>query len=142
MGLRDQPHYRIDSAELAAWLVKQGADRWWSVDGDYFLSGRMPMPCTAEDLAKELRRIHRPLLVEDRRDPPLGHGELITAADLDALVVRLGDFIEIKKGPRPIGSDDRELSLCWEDRGEEWLLLEDGETTEAERRDALQAEGN
>jgi hypothetical protein len=33
MSLRDEPHYRISSSELAAWLEAQGTDRWWSVDG-------------------------------------------------------------------------------------------------------------
>ena len=34
MGLRDEPHYQVESSELADWLESQGTDIWWSVAGD------------------------------------------------------------------------------------------------------------
>ncbi len=36
--------------------------------------------------------------------------------------------------------NDRVFYLSWPDRGDEWMLIEDGETTEAERRDAALAQ--
>jgi hypothetical protein len=47
MSLRDEPHYTIASSELASWLEMQGTDRWWSVDGDPLLTGRLSLPCPA-----------------------------------------------------------------------------------------------
>jgi hypothetical protein len=135
MSLRDESHYRIASPELAAWLESQGTDRWWSVDRDPLLTGRVSFPCPADELAAELRRINRTLLVQDRRQPPSGRGEQIVARDLDALATRWGDIVGTNGTPSPWASN-RLFFLCWEDRGEEWLLLEDVETTEAEARHA------
>jgi hypothetical protein len=142
MSLRDEPHYRISSSELAAWLESQGTDRWWSVDGDPLLTGRVSFPCPADELAAELRRINRTLFVQDRRQPPSGRGEQIVARDLDALTTRWEDNLRTNGAPSPSASD-RLFVLCWEDRGEEWLLVEDVETTEAEasRTDASIAPG-
>jgi hypothetical protein len=131
MSLRDEPHYRIAAAELAAWLESQGTDRWWTVDGDPLLTGRVSFPCPADELAAELRRINRTLLVKDRRQPPSGRGEQIAARDLDALATRLGDNLRTNGTPPPWASN-RVFFLCWEDRADEWLLEEDVETTEAE----------
>jgi hypothetical protein len=134
MSLRDEPHYKIASSELAAWLEGQGTDRWWSVDGDPLLTGRLSFPCPADELAAELWRINRALLVQDRREPPLGRGEPIFAHDLDGLVTRLGDNVQTN-GTAPSWAKDRLFALCWEDRGDEWLLVEDEETTERSRAD-------
>jgi hypothetical protein len=131
MSLRDEPHYCISSSELAAWLESQGTDRWWTVDGDPLLTGRVSFPCPADELAAELRRINRTLLVQDRRKPPSGRGEQIVARDLDALATRLGDNLRTNGPPRPWASN-RVFFLCWEYRADEWLLEEDVETTEAE----------
>jgi hypothetical protein len=97
MSLRDEPHYTIASPELAAWLVGQGTDRWWNVDGDPLLTGRLSFPCPADELAADLRRIDRALLVQDRRTSPTGHGERIVAKDLDGLVTRLGDNVQTNR---------------------------------------------
>jgi hypothetical protein len=134
MSLRDEPHYRISSSELAAWLESQGTDRWWSVDGDWLLTGRVSFPCPADELAADLRRINRPLLVQDQRKPPSGRGEQIGARDLDGLATSWADYFRTNGAPP--GASDRVFVLCWEDRGDEWLLLEDVETTESERRRA------
>ena len=140
MGLRDEPHYRISSPELAGWLERQGTDRWWNVDGDPLLTGRLSLPCPADELAAELRRINRTLLVQDRRKPPSGRGEQIIAQDLDGLATRWGDNVRANGAPPPWVSD-RLFFLCWEDRGDEWLLEEDEETTESSRADAAVTPG-
>ena len=136
MSLRDEPHYRIASSELAAWLEAQGTDRWWTVDGDPLLTGRLSLPCPADELADELRRINRTLLVRDRRKPPAGRGEQIVARDLDGLAARLGENLQTNGTPPPWASD-RLFFLCWEEREDEWLLVEDEETTERSRADAV-----
>src|SRR5713226_505151 len=100
MSLRDEPHYTIASSELADWLEGQGTDRWWSVDGDPLLTGRLSFPCPADEVAGELRRIKRPLLVLDRRKNPTGDGEPIQARDLDGLATRMGDNVQTN-GARP-----------------------------------------
>jgi hypothetical protein len=140
MSLRDEPHYKIASSELAAWLEAQGADRWWNVDGDPLLTGRLSFPCPADELAAELRRIDRMLLVQDRRKTPSGRGEPISARDLDALVTRLGDNVQAD-GATPPWANDRLFFLCWEGREDEWMLAEDEETTRQSREDAAVADG-
>jgi hypothetical protein len=139
MSLRDELHYTIASSELASWLEMQGTDRWWSVDGDPLLTGRLSLPCPADELAEELRRINRALLVQDRRKNPSGHGETITAQDLDMLATRLGDSLPTN-GTEPAWANDRVFFLCWADRGDEWMLVEDEETTESSRADAALAQ--
>jgi hypothetical protein len=140
MGLRDRPHYRIAAPELAKWLEGLGTDRWWNVDGDPLLTGRLSFPCPADELAAELRRINRTLLVEDRRDAASGRGEQVDARELDGLATRLGDNVQ-GSGKSAPWANDRLLFLCWEDRGDEWLLVEDEETTERSRADASLGQG-
>lgn len=135
MGIRAEPHYRITSAALADWLEQQGADRWWNVDGDPVLAGRLSLPCPADELAAELRNLDRTLLVRHRGAHPTACGQLIGAAELDALAARLGDNVP-GNGTRPRWVNDRLFDFCWEDRGDDWLLVEDGETTERSRLDA------
>src|SRR5262245_61481414 len=115
MSLLDEPHYKVPSSELAGWLEGQGVDRWWNVDGDPLLTGRLSFPCPADELATELRRINRTLLVQDRRQAPLGGGQTLAARELDALVTRLGDNVETR-GEKPAWTNDRVFILCWEDR--------------------------
>jgi hypothetical protein len=140
MSLRDEPHYQIASSELADWLERQGTDIWWSVDGDPSLIWRISFSCPADVLAAELRRINRPLLVRDRSNAPTARGQQITAQELDTLVSRLGDDVQMTvPDPRPAWMDERELYLAWPDRGDEWMLIEDVLTTLAERREAALA---
>jgi hypothetical protein len=139
MSLRNGPHYKIAASEVANWLEGQGVDRWWSVDGDPLLTGRLSFPCPADELAAELRRINRILLVQDRRKNPAGAGEQIAARDLDGLVTRLGDNLETS-GTAPAWAKDRLFFLCWEDHPDEWLLVEDDETTQSSREDAALAQ--
>jgi hypothetical protein len=135
MSIRAEPHFKIPSVALAEWLERQGVDRWWTVDGDPLLAGRLSFPCPADELAAELRRLNRTLLVQDRRESPSGRGQPVTARELDALVSRLGDNLVIRE-PRPPWANDRVFFLCWESGGDDWLLLEDEQTTESSRRDA------
>ena len=76
------PHYEIHSTELAAWLEKQGKDRWWNVDGDPLLTGRLEFPCPADELAEELRRLNRPLLVQAKT--PDARGQQVDRNQIDA----------------------------------------------------------
>lgn len=141
MGLRDEPHYQIEPSKLADWLESQGTDIWWSVDGDRFLTGRISFPCPADELASLLRQVNRPLLVRDLSNAPTACGQQVTAQELDKLVGHLGDAVHATDtGPRPAWMNDRVFYLSWPDRGDEWMLIEDGETTEAERRDAALAQ--
>jgi hypothetical protein len=139
MSLRDEPHYKVPSPELAALLEHQGLDRWWSVDGDPLLTVWLSFPCPADELAAELRRINRTLLIQDRRQPPLGRGQTRLARELDALVTRLGDNVESRE-EKQVWTNDRVFILSWEDRPDEWLLVEDEETTERFRQAAASAQ--
>jgi hypothetical protein len=132
MSLPDEPHYEVPAAELAAWIEQQGADCWWSVDGDPLITGLLSIPAPGDELAPLIRRIGRPLLVQDPRPNPAGKGETIGRAQLDGLVRHWGDNAR-STGPRPSWMDARILCLCWKGSGDEWLLIEDVQTTESER---------
>ena len=89
-GIRGGPHYELLSAELAAWLEQQGLDRWWSVDGDSLLTGRMTFPCRTRRLAAELRKIG-PLLVQAKKDDLAATGQVITKDKIDTLTDRFAN---------------------------------------------------
>jgi hypothetical protein len=107
-------------------------------DGDPLLTGRLSLPSPADERAAELRQINRILLVADRRRTPSEHGEPIAAPDLNALVTRPGDNLQAN-GMKPAWADDRVFFLRWQDRGDEWLLIEDEETPARSRNDAAVA---
>jgi hypothetical protein len=134
-GIRSGPHYEIPSPELAAWLEQQGIDVWWNVDGDSLLTGRLSFPCPGDELAAELRRIDRPLLVQAKEGDAEAKGQMIDAAHLDRVV---GRFSENRKprGTRQKWAEDRLLYLCWKGSHHDWLLTEDSRTTEQSRIDA------
>jgi len=133
MSIREEPHFKITAADLAAWIEQQGADRWWSVDGDPLLTGRIFVPAPGDELAEDLRKINRVLLVWDKHQRPDSRGQRIGPSDLDGLVNRLGD--DIPPGPdRPLWCDNRILNFCWEGKDIDWDLIEDLETTERIRR--------
>lgn len=136
MSIRDEPHYRIASTELAAWLEQQGTDSLWEIDGDHLLFRYgVRLPCYGSELAAALRRVNRFLLVLDCRPGALGRGEEITAKELDAVVVRWGDGVR-HRGPLAFSPDDREFWLCWAEMGEEWELREDRNATVEEAMEA------
>ena len=129
-GIRSGPHYEIPSTELATWLELQGKNRWWNVDSDALLTGRLSFPCPADELAKELRKISRPLLVRAIQEDALAQGQNIGAEKLDELVARIGTNVpNWPNGTAPASSGDRLLCLCWKDRPSDWILVEDSETT-------------
>lgn len=128
------PHFELPSPELAKWLEQQGADCWWTVDGDPVLSGRLSFPCPGDELAAELRSINKPLLLAARDDKVSPQEEVITVSDLDELVGFTDgpDGFEVKKEDR-----DRWFFLCWKGSEEDWFLQEDRLTSELVRKDAL-----
>jgi hypothetical protein len=133
-GIRAGPHYEIPSTELAAWLEQQGKDRWWNVDGDPFLTGRLSFPCPAEELAEELRKVNRPLLVQAKKDDAGAKGQVIDAAALEKAVGRFCENVQ-GSGAAPGWVADRFLYLCWKRSAHEWLLAEDSVTTESNKAD-------
>lgn len=116
--VRDCPHFRVAAFDLANWIEKQGEESWWSVDGDPLLTQRLDFPCPGEDLAVELRKIAKPLLILDSKDKPTAAGETVSAVQLDEIAYR--DH-----------SGDRVFQLCWENGSTDWLLIEDTETSES-----------
>ena len=129
-GIASGPHYEVPSAELAGWVEQQGPDRWWNVDGDPLLTGRLTFPCPASKLAGELQKIARPLLVQARKSDSEARGQEIGRGMLDAVAGRLSESMHLSRGgERPPWSDDRVLYLRWKGSPHEWLLEEDSETT-------------
>src|SRR4051794_25920436 len=118
MSMSDKPHFEISSTELATWLERQ-PDQWWTVDNDPLLMGRLDLPGPAEELAAELRRINRPLLVEDLRPHPEGKGEVITADKLDDLTTPMWGSGPPGPGEKPIWVQDRVLYFSWKGSSEE-----------------------
>jgi hypothetical protein len=108
------PRLELPSAELAAWLDKQGSDVWWFVDGDPLLTGNVSFPCTGDVLAAELRRLNQPLLVVPPENSQPGDRHL-TSDDLDDLVYK------------EEGVDERMFLFRWAKTPErdEWMLSED-----------------
>jgi hypothetical protein len=127
-GIRSGPHYELPADELAAWLAAQGNDRWWSVDGDPLLTGRLYFPCPADELAAELRRIGQPLLVQARKEDMAAKGQRIDRDKLNELAGKIADNLHLIRGEGlPAWSDDRLLYLCWKESTNDWLLCEDSE---------------
>ncbi len=135
MSIQNEPHYELPAAALAEWIDHQGADRWWNVDGDPLLMSHLSFPCPGDELAAEFRRIGRPLLLLDRQKRPESRGQQIGWEQLDALAGRLGENVTTG-GPKPTWTEDRVFVLCWKGSDEEWLLVEDKETTESSEGDA------
>ncbi len=137
--IRDEPHYEISSAELAAWLDRQG-DAWWSVDGDPLLTGLLAFPSPGDELSDVLRRLNRSLLVQDRRAEPRGKGERIDSTGLDELVTTFANHVHpTNGGEKPAWVADRLFFFSWKGSSGEWMLVEDSETAESSRRDAATA---
>jgi hypothetical protein len=130
------PHYEISSSELAAWLEKQGEDRYWYVDGDPLLTGRLSFPCPGDELATELRKINRQLLVQAKEDDAGARGQVIDVVKLDSAVAKFRENHRLT-GPTPRWAEDRVLYLCWSGSPHEWLLVEDSATTAQNRADEI-----
>lgn len=111
----ESPHYRIEAFNLAAWLEDQGEEPWWTVDGDPILMSRLEFPAPPDELATELRKLGKPVLVAD----PTG--------------IAMGEEIVPDEIFRVVQSDDlgnRLLLLAWEDGTTDWQLIEDEPTSE------------
>jgi hypothetical protein len=127
-GIRGGPYYEVPSVELAVWLEGQGRDRWWNVDGDPLLTGRLTFPCPGAHLAAELKKINRPLLVQARKGDAGARGQTIDAAKVGDVVGLLAENVHTT-GQAPPWANDRILHLCWKGSPHDWLLEEDSEAT-------------
>jgi hypothetical protein len=127
------PHYEIASPELAEWLEQQGKDRWWIVDGDPLLTGLLEFPCPADELAPELRRLDRAILVQAKTSE--AKGQQIDRNQLDRLVSRFYENTHTSGHEYPPWARDRFLYLCWKLSGNEWMLAEDSVTTRQNQAD-------
>ena len=140
MSIQSEPHFEVPSGELAAWIEKQGPTVWWNVDGDPILTGRLAFPCPGDEFAEALRKINRPLLIQDPKKREDAVGQVITAADLDSVADMLGSNVQYK-GEKPFWADDRIFYCCWKGSDIEWLLTEDRETSKSNERDELALRG-
>jgi len=111
---------KIAAEELAKWLC-QDPDLYWTVDGDPILSGKLSFPCPGDELADALRQIGRPLEVLHQKGMPHTRGGTVTSAELD-------DLVETEE----LGT--RVLQFRWKDGQNDWILIEDEETSESYRR--------
>ena len=113
-GIRAGPHYEIPSPALADWLLEQGEEQWWNVDGDPLLTGRMTFPCPAGPLARELRKINRPLLVQAKKGDAEAKGQVIGKDRLNEVVGHFAENLHVSgEGQMPKWSGDRLVYLCW-----------------------------
>jgi hypothetical protein len=127
-GIRSGPHFEVAADTLAKWLEKQGQDQWWSVDGDPLLTGRLDFPCPGNELAIELMKIGKPLLVQARKEDATAKGQVITIEGLNEVVGTLADNLHSSRaGQLPGWSGDRILYCCWKGSTNDWLLSEDSE---------------
>jgi hypothetical protein len=132
--IHEQPHYEVSSAELATWVEQQGANTWWSIGEDRYLSSRLSAQCRGDELANVLRRANRTLLVHDPLLRPDARGQTVTATDINSLTIRTDPAIFESVGqPVPGWANDRYLWLCWSGERNEWTLTEDSEATRAFR---------
>lgn len=128
MSILSEPHFETSSAELATWIEKQGPAVWWNVDGDPILTDRLEFPCPGDELAEALRQLDRSLLIQDPKRREEARGQTVGAAELDSLADRLGRNVG-HSGEKPSWADDRIFYCCWKDANDEWLLVEDRETS-------------
>ncbi len=124
-------YYEITANSLANWIEHQGANKWWIIDGDNYLSSRVMSPCPTAALVRVLRQANRNLLVQTHE--PQANGQVIGPEKLDELAEPLdvSTFPIQPNHPRPKWADDRCLWLCWKDQNDEWMLAEDSQATAA-----------
>jgi hypothetical protein len=120
-------HHDIDVVEIAEWLLGQGREALWTVDGEERLAGALSVPCTAEDLATALRHRGGQIRVHEPPEHHLAQGDL-GRNNLDQVAER--------------DDDARSFRLEWlqgPGQGEQWLLVEDTlAKTASEHGDAVQ----
>jgi len=108
MSLKEKPHYTLSAAALADWIESQ-PDKWWGVDGEDYLMSVVDFPCPGDELAPEIRRVGKDLLVYDKTPGSQAHGERIGADRLAGLA----DFTKRKH--------QMFFVLTWTDSDEESL---------------------
>ena len=83
------------------------------MDGDPRHTSIVDFPCPSDELAPEIRKIGKDLLVYDKNAASNAQGELLTADRLNDLVYVITRH------------NHREFVFCWADSDEEWLLADD-----------------
>jgi hypothetical protein len=111
MAIRERAYHAVRADDLADWIERQ-PDAWWSVIGEPELKGLVDFPCPSDELAPEIRKIGKNLLLLDKV-PPAGEEELVDSRKLDELTIDYGRYHE------------KALYLSWEDSDSDWLLIKD-----------------
>ena len=112
MSVKENPHYTLSPATLAGWIENQ-PEKWWSVDGDPWLSSILNFPCPSDELAPAIRKAGKALLLYDKNPASRAHGEDIAGDKLDALA-------DLENRRR-----QKTFLLTWIDSDIDWLLIED-----------------
>lgn len=133
MTSQQRPFRQIAVDQLADWIVRQGDDRWWTIDGDPTLTGQLDLPCPGDELAAVLRRNGPTVIVWDPERASAARGEQITADELDRFALPWPD----ETVPVTKNTGERALLLSWPGSSpEEWLLIEDRATARLNRAEA------
>lgn len=109
MAVREKAYSIVRADDLADWIERQ-PDMWWSVDGDPQLKGIVDFPCPSDELAPEIRRMGKNLVLLDK-ESPTGEDEMVDSRKLDHMTFDFGN--------------DKALYLSWEDSDSDWVLRED-----------------
>ena len=112
MSTREKPHYTLIAENLAEWIESQ-PEAWWLVDGDPELNSTVDFPCPSDELAPEIRKFGRKILVKDWNPQSQARGEEIAGDKLNHLYATT---------PR---SHRKLFQMCWEGSDIDWLLIED-----------------
>lgn len=112
MSVKEKPHFTLPAATLAGWIESQ-PEKWWSVDGDPWLSSILSFPCPSDEIVPALSKIGKDLLLYDKTPASKAHGETIAGDKLDGL----SDTNNKRH--------HRTFLLTWADSEIDWLLKED-----------------
>jgi hypothetical protein len=112
MSVKEKPHYTLSAETLAEWIESQ-PEKWWSVDGDPWLTSVLTFPCPSDELAPAIRKVGKDLLLYDKTAASTAHGESIAGGRLD----ELADVAN--------RHHKKTFLLSWADPEIDWLLIED-----------------
>jgi hypothetical protein len=115
---RVKHQFVISSRELARWLESQPGT-WWLIDGDPLLTSSIGFPCPAGELAEELRRIGKDIIISTDKTVGMDDGRQIDSLAL----ARLADTENRYR--------ERNFLARWQGSDIEWLLSEDKSAAEA-----------